>query len=119
MTASETTIIRRQFLIVLRLVTRLHNDQAWTPEDEAAVGHHFNRLKAATERGEVILAGRTDEPLRDTFGIVVFEAADEASARAFMLADPTVVAGVMTAELHPYRVAMLRSNPADAGKPGQ
>jgi uncharacterized protein YciI len=109
MTASASTNNPRQFLVVLRLVPRLHDDEAWTPEDRAAVGRHFTRLQAATESGQVILAGRTDEPGHQTFGILVFEATDEAAAREFMLADPTVVAGVMTAELHPYRVALLRS----------
>ena len=55
----------------------------------AAVGRHFAYLQAAAERGQVILAGRTAEPLDRTFGLVVFEAADEAAARTFMAADPS------------------------------
>jgi uncharacterized protein len=43
-----------------------------------------------------------------TFGVVVFEAADEDAARRFMAADPAVVAGVMTATLHPSSLALLR-----------
>lgn len=98
----------KQFLIVLRLVPRLHDDKAWTKEDQAAVGRHFERLKEATKLGQVILAGRTDEPGDKTFGLVVFEASEEEAARAFMKGDPAVVAGVMTAELHPFTVALLR-----------
>jgi uncharacterized protein YciI len=98
----------KQFLIVLRLVSRPHDDKAWTKADQAAVSRHFERLKEATKLGQVILAGRTDEPGDKTFGLVVFEAADEEAARAFMKGDPAVVAGVMTAELHPYTVALLR-----------
>jgi uncharacterized protein YciI len=100
----------KQFLIVLRLVPRLHDDKAWKKEDQAAVSRHFERLKEATKVGQVILAGRTDEPGNQRFGIVVFEAADEEAARAFMKGDPAVVAGVMTAELHPYTVALLRKS---------
>ncbi len=96
----------RQFLIVLRLVPRLHDTKAWTKSDLDAVGDHFNRLKAATDAGQVLLAGRTNEPGEKTFGLIVFTAADEAAARAFMAADPCVAAGVMTAELHPYTVAL-------------
>jgi uncharacterized protein YciI len=98
----------RQWLYVLRLVPRLHADTAWTDADKAAVGRHFTRLQAATQQGRVILAGRTAEPGEKTFGLVVFEAPDEASARTFMAEDPAVVAGVMTAELHPYQVALRR-----------
>jgi hypothetical protein len=48
------------------------------------------------------------ETFDQAFGIVVFEAASELDARGFMDSDPTVVTGVMTYELHPYRVAVLR-----------
>jgi uncharacterized protein YciI len=65
-------------------------------------------LTAAADRGQVILAGRTDEPKDRTFGIVVFEASEDASARSFMESDPALVAGIMTAELHPYAVSVLR-----------
>ena len=98
----------KQFVYVLRLVPRLHDDQAWTDADKAAVGRHFARLQAATKAGQVILAGRTTEPGDKTFGLVIFEAVDDAAARDFMNSDPSVVEKVMTAELHPYAVALLR-----------
>ncbi|RTL41257.1 MAG: hypothetical protein EKK53_14035 [Burkholderiales bacterium] len=98
----------KQFIYVLRLVPRLHDAAAWTARDNDSVSAHFKRLQAATQEGRVILAGRTDEPLNRTFGIVIFEARSEAEARAFMEADPTVQDGVMVAELHPYSVALLR-----------
>jgi uncharacterized protein YciI len=101
----------KRFIYVLRLVSRLYDEQAWTKEDHAAVDQHFNRLKEAADRGQVILAGRTAESLDKTFGIVVFEAKDQEAALEFMNADPPVLAGVMTAELHPFAVALARKNP--------
>jgi uncharacterized protein len=101
----------KQFIYVLRLVPRLHSDSAWTKEDEAALTRHFDRFKRAIESGQLILAGRTQEPGAKTFGIAVFEAPDEAAARTFMESDPAVVAGLMTAELHPFAVALQRKNP--------
>ena len=101
----------KQFIYVLRLVPRLHSDAAWTKEDEMAISRHLTRFKHAIEKGELILAGRTKEPGDKTFGIAIFEAADEAAARAFMESDPAVVAGLMTAELHPFAVALQRKNP--------
>jgi uncharacterized protein YciI len=108
--AGETasTVKPPQFLYVLRLVPRLHDDAAWTEADKNAVSQHFRRLQQATSEGRVILAGRTTEPGDQTFGLVIFEAADEAAAREFMAADPCVAAGVMTATLHPYAVALQR-----------
>ena len=60
------------------------------------------------EDGQVIFAGKTTEPLDTTFGLVVFEAESEAAARQFMESDPAVVAGVMSATLHPYVLALQR-----------
>ena len=101
----------KQFIYVLRLVPRLYSDAAWTQEDKMALSRHFARFKHAIETGELILAGRTSEPGDKTFGIAIFEAKDEAAARAFMESDPAVVAGLMTAELHPFAVALQRKNP--------
>lgn len=98
----------RQYIYVLHPVERLHEPGAWTEQDNAAVSAHFTRLQEATASGKVILAGKTDEPDATTFGIVIFEAADETEAKAFMDSDPAVVAGVMRAELHPYSVALMR-----------
>jgi uncharacterized protein YciI len=69
------------------------------------------RFKHAIETGELILAGRTSESGDKTFGIAIFEAKDEPAARAFMESDPAVVARLMTAELHPFAVALQRKNP--------
>ena len=76
-----------------------------------ALDRHIARFKHAIETGELILAGRTREPGDKTFGIAVFNAPDETAARQFMESDPAVVAGLMTAELHPFAVALERKNP--------
>ena len=101
----------KQFIYVLHLVPRLYDDKAWTTEDKAAVDRHLANFKEAIQSGQLILAGRTREPGDKTFGIAIFEAVDEEAARKFMEADPAVVAGVMTAELHPFAVVLQRKNP--------
>lgn len=98
----------KQFIYVLRLVTRLHSDSAWTKEDKMALDRHFARFQHSIETGELILAGRTREPGEKTFGIAIFQANNEGAARKFMESDPAVVAGLMTAELHPFAVALER-----------
>ena len=99
---------RRQYLYVLRITPPFQTEAAWTEAENAAVSRHFDRLAKATAAGQVILAGRTGEPLDKTFGLVIFEADSDADAKAFMDADPAVVAGLMTATLHPYAVALIR-----------
>ena len=98
---------QKYFLMILRPVERLHTEAAWTESDNAAVYAHFTRLQEGVAAGTVILAGKTDEPLDKTLGLVIFSAADEAEARAFMEGDPSVAVGVMTAELRPYGLALL------------
>ncbi len=98
----------QQYLYVLRVAPALHDQARWTQADNDAVSRHFARLADAAKTGQVIFAGKTSEPLDTTFGLVVFEAGSEAAARQFMESDPAVVAGVMTATLHPYALALQR-----------
>jgi uncharacterized protein YciI len=72
--------------------------------ERAIIGEHFNYLKAMLDAGRLVLAGRCEDA---TFGIAVFRAADEASARRDMDNDPAVRAGIMTATLYPFRIALL------------
>jgi uncharacterized protein len=81
-----------------------------TPEEEAAIGRHFVRLKEWTAAGRVLLAGRTIDLDPEGMGIVIFRAAGAEEARAFAAADPAVEAGVMTALCFPFSVALV--NPA-------
>jgi uncharacterized protein YciI len=76
-----------------------------TPEEDAAMSEHFAYLKGLLADGRLILAG----PCLDTaFGVVIFDAETEEEARSMMETDPSVRAGVMSAELHPFRASLLR-----------
>lgn len=101
----------KQFIYVLHLVPRLYDDKNWTKEDNAALHRHFARFQDAIKTGRLILAGRTSESGDKTFGIAIFEANDEAAARRFMDEDPAVASGLMTAELHPFAVALEHKSP--------
>jgi uncharacterized protein YciI len=102
---------QKQFIYVLRLVPRLYADGNWTSEDTRVLQRHFVRFQDAIKSGELILAGRTSEPGDKTFGIAIFQAKDEAAARKFLVEDPAVASGLMTAELHPFSVALEHRNP--------
>jgi uncharacterized protein YciI len=79
-----------------------------TPEEAEIVGQHFAYLKDLTEKGVMILMGRTQNNDESTFGVAIFEAEDEAAALKIMENDPAVKNGVMTATLYPYKVALMR-----------
>lgn len=97
-----------EYLYVLKLRPDLLSDNAWTDEEEKIVGKHFTRLKTDTERGKVILAGRTLNSDPTQFGIVIFTDESWEFAMEYMNTDPAVQAGVMTATLFPYRVALIK-----------
>lgn len=82
-----------------------------TEAERAVVGEHFAYLTAALRAGTLVLAGRTqDEP---PMGIGVFQAESDEAARAFIKSDPAVAKGVFTAEVRPYRVALLAGRAVD------
>jgi uncharacterized protein len=91
-----------------------------TPAEESAVTDHFNYLVRLADAGVVHLFGRTQNNDASSFGLCIFEVADEPSARAVMEDDPAVRAGVMRAELFPYLIAGvgrgLRDRPASEGQ---
>jgi uncharacterized protein YciI len=73
-------------------------------EEEQTLGEHFAYLQRALEQGQLILAGPC---LDGEFGVVVFRAPTEQAAVEFMEGDPAVRHGLMTAELHAFRVSLL------------
>lgn len=98
---------------VYRIVpTRPEMVAAATDEESAIVAEHFGYLVALKEAGILILAGRT-QVAEGTWGITIFEAPDEDSARAVMQTDPAVAAGVMSARLYPYAFAVAREGLGD------
>ena len=74
--------------------------------EKAAWAIHFERFKRALADGTVILVGPTLGQINT--GICIFEAPDEAAARAFMDDDPLFRGGFATGELRPFRVSLLR-----------
>jgi uncharacterized protein YciI len=88
-----------------------------TADEEAAVGEHFTYLEDLTRRRIVLLAGRTLNEDPSTFGIILFEAPSDIAARDLMARDPAVRAGVFSAELFPYRIALVSPRVLDLAPP--
>jgi uncharacterized protein YciI len=98
---------------IYRIVpTRAEMVAAPTDDEVAIVSAHFAYLLSLKERGDLILAGRTQEEI-GTWGITIFEAPDEEAAQAIVDGDPAVAAGVFAATLHPYAVAVARDGLAE------
>src|SRR3954454_22079878 len=77
-----------------------------TEPEQAVWGEHAQLLQRRLEDGSLILAGPTLGEVNT--GICVFEAPDEAAARAYMESDPTMVSGFARGELQPFRASFVR-----------
>jgi uncharacterized protein YciI len=77
-----------------------------TADEEAVFGDHFAHLQRLLDEGTLVLAGPTLGT--ENTGITVFEAADEAAARAIMESDPAIATGTVRGELREMRVSLLR-----------
>lgn len=82
-----------------------------TDRENEVIGSHFAYLSDLKDKGVVKLAGRTTNTDATSFGVVVFEAADEEAARRIMAADPAVSGGVLAAGLFPFRIALMGTPP--------
>lgn len=100
----------RQFIYILKLIPELLNENNWTEKEEAIVERHFVKLQELLAEGKLILAGKTEGLDEKTFGIVIFKADSDEEAQSIMKNDPGVAEGIMTAELFPYRVALMKGS---------
>jgi uncharacterized protein YciI len=96
-----------QFIYILQLTPAYTEGKNWTTETEQILGQHFNYLKALYEQGVVKFVGKTEYGIEhpDNRGITVFEAENQATADRIMQNDPCVINGIMTAVVHPFRIA--------------
>ena len=100
---------KKQFVYVLKLIPRLLDEKNWTEQDNGIVGKHFRRLQKLHKEGKVILAGRTlNESDPSQFGVVILEVGSEEEARKIMEEDDAVKEKIMTAQLFPFSVALIR-----------
>jgi len=78
-----------------------------TSEEAVIVSLHFDYLSRLVDQAVVVLAGRTLTTDERSFGIIIFRAESDLEARSVVENDPAVKAGVMRAELYPYRIALM------------
>ncbi|MED1203801.1 YciI family protein [Heyndrickxia acidicola] len=97
----------KQYIYTLKLFPALLDEKNWTEREHAVVSRHFEALQKLMEQDKLILAGRTLNMDETTFGIVILQTTTEEEARNLMEQDPAVKEQVMTAELFPYKIALM------------
>lgn len=98
---------KMQFIYKLKLIPKLLDENNWTDYENEIVGRHFEILQNLLKEGRLILAGRTLNMDPSGFGLVILEVESEEEARNIMENDPAVKEKIMSAELYPYRVALI------------
>ncbi len=98
---------KKQYVYFLKLIPKLLDLDKWTKKENEIVERHFKRLQKLLNEGKLILAGRTLNLDSKGCGIVILEVETEGEAKFLMENDPAVKEGIMTAELFPYRVALI------------
>jgi uncharacterized protein len=98
----------KQFIYILHLLPDYRKAENWTDNTHEIIGRHFSYLKELHEKGVVIFVGKSDyeNDHPDNFGMCVFQAENIDAAKDIMNNDPSVLNGVMYAELHPFRIAL-------------
>lgn len=91
------------FIYVVKLV-RPESLTTMSPEEEKIIDEHFEYLKRKLQEKMLVLAGPC---LDGEFGIVIFRAESKKEAETFMNNDPAVKGGLMTSELHPFRISLV------------
>jgi uncharacterized protein len=76
-----------------------------TQEEQETLQSHFLYLQDMLEKGKLVLAG----PCLDaSFGIVILQNTNEEEAIEIMENDPAVKGKIMTANLYPFRVSLIK-----------
>jgi uncharacterized protein YciI len=86
-----------------------------TQQEAEAIGAHLGYLQRLMEQGALLLAGRSQILDQEAFALVLLQADSESQALALMRADPAVTQGVLSGELHPFRITQWRAERPELG----
>jgi uncharacterized protein YciI len=77
-----------------------------TPEETIVMEEHFGYLQSLLEKDKLLLAG----PCVDgAFGVIILNVNSYLEAEILMNNDPSVKAKIMTPEIHPFRISLLKT----------
>jgi uncharacterized protein len=78
-----------------------------TDAERETVGKHFQYYTRLTGAGQAFLVGRTQNADEHTIGLAIIHARDQEHADLVAARDPAVSEGVMSAQVLPYKIALM------------
>ena len=78
--------------------------ESMSEQEQALMKGHASYFQKLVADGVIFIAGPV---LDDQYGMVVFNSPDKPTVEAFLNQDPSVVAGIMNVEMHPFRLSMM------------
>jgi uncharacterized protein len=104
------TTANKTFIYLLKLTPGYYDENNWKPKDTETIQVHFKNLQDMLSEGKLVVAGRTDVENEKTFGIVIYEAASFEEAVKTANEDPAVKAGIMSVEVFPFSLALMKNH---------
>ncbi|MCU0317007.1 MAG: hypothetical protein MUC92_10480 [Fimbriimonadaceae bacterium] len=99
-----------QWLVVFQPMRYAMLLEGPTEEEWGALGDHITFWQSMSDRGLVLLLGRTQTNGPETIGLGIFLAPSYEGAKQLVQADPAVRGGVFKGFVFPYKVAVLGSS---------
>lgn len=100
-----------QFMYVIQAVdpVKAASRDSWTDEDAETFNLHWANLERLRDEGVLILAGRAQDADGTGPAICILEVDSDAEAKRIFDSEPFFTRGFATGTLHPFRVAISRT----------
>jgi len=76
-----------------------------TDEESEIMSRHFAYLSGLLEKGKLVIAG---PELSGKFGMGIYETETPEEAKELLMNDPAVKSGIVTPEIYPFSISLLR-----------
>ena len=95
----------QNYLVIIR-PPRANFEENMTPKEIKAMEEHFSYLQSLLGAKKLILAGPC---LDGAFGVILLNVKSYKEAEELIDNDPSVKAKIMTPEIHPFRISLLKT----------
>ena len=95
----------QNYLVIIK-PPRTTFEENMTSEEVKVMKEHFNYLQSLLEAKKLILAGPC---LDGAFGVILLNVKSYKEAEELIDNDPSVKAKIMTPEIHPFRISLLKT----------